>query len=331
MITTTLTRRFGLQYPLVLAPMGGVAGGALAAAVANAGGLGLVGGGYGDADWLRRELDLAHALTRKPWGVGLISWSIAPQVLELVLQYSPAVVMLSFGDPRPHARVIREHGATLMCQVQDLDSARLAREAGAEFVVAQGTEAGGHGGSLATLPLLAAVIDAVAPVPVLAAGGFSDGRSVAAALALGAEGVLLGTRFYASQQALGSMAAKQQLVARSGADTVRTQVFDIVRGYDWPAPYTGRALRNDFVARWHGDEAALAAALPDERAAYFAAAQADDVRTAVVWAGEGIDAIDSIDDAGRLVERIGAQAQAQLRHSGRLLADDSAGAGGKAD
>ena len=319
MITTALTRRFALQYPLVLAPMGGVAGGELAAAVSNAGGLGLVGGGYGDTAWLRRELDLVRQLTEKPWGVGLITWAISPGVLQLTLDYRPHAVMLSFGDPRPHAKSIKDRGAVLICQVQDIESAHLAMQAGADFIVAQGTEAGGHGSARATLPLVPAVVDAVAPLPVLAAGGISDGRGVAAALMLGTEGALIGTRFYASHQALGAAAAKREITTRRGGDTLRTQVFDIVRGYDWPAPYTGRAVRNDFIARWHGNEAALAASLDVERPAYFSAAQAEDVATAVVWAGEGIDMIDAVEDAARLVVRIGAQTEAQLNRGVNLL------------
>lgn len=319
MIATALTQRFSLQYPLVLAPMGGVAGGELAAAVSNAGGLGLVGGGYGEAAWLHRELDLVRKLTRKPWGVGLITWSIAPGILDLVLAYQPQAVLLSFGDPRPHSEKIRASGAALICQVQSLADARIAQEAGADFIVAQGSEAGGHGSYRSSLPLTPALVDAVAPSPVLVAGGISDGRGLAAALMLGAEGALIGTRFYASPQALGLAAAKQQLVEREGGDTVRTQVFDIVRGYDWPAPYTGRALRNGFVARWHGREAALRESLAQERGAYFAAAEAGDADTAVVWAGEGIDLINAIEDADLLVRRIGAQAEAQLYRGATLL------------
>ena len=160
--------------------------------------------------------------------------------------------MLSFGDPRPHAAVIKAAGCRLICQVQDLASARLAREAGADLVVAQGTEAGGHGGTCATLPLVPAVLDAVDPIPVLAAGGIADGRGLAAALALGAQGALIGTRFYASDEALGSPRAKQSIVEGSADGTQRTTVFDIVRGLDWPAGTNGRALRNPFMARWHG-------------------------------------------------------------------------------
>jgi nitronate monooxygenase len=182
--------------------------------------------------------------TSLPWGVGLITWSIDRSVMDLALSYRPNALMLSFGDPRPYAQAIKSAGCKLICQVQGIEEARLAQEAGADIIVAQGTEAGGHGGGRATLPLVPTVVDAVAPTPVVAAGGIADGRGLAAALMLGAHGALLGTRFCASVEALGQDRAKQRIVAARGNETARTRVFDIVRGYAWPPAYTGRALRN---------------------------------------------------------------------------------------
>ncbi len=317
MIVTKLTEAFGLRHPIVLAPMGGVAGGRIAAAVANAGGLGLIGGGYGDREWVARELAIVKDATRGPWGIGFITWSMRREVLDLALAQRPRAVMLSFGDPRPHARAIKDAGCTLICQAQGEEEARLAQEAGADLVVAQGTEGGGHGGSRSTLPLVPAVVDWVAPTPVIAAGGIVDGRGLAAALMLGAEGALIGTRFCASDEALGRERQKARLVAARGSDTARTRVFDIVRGYDWPAPYTGRALRNRFTAQWNGREHALAEALDVEQARYRTAADEDDYETALVWAGEGVDLVRSIEPAATLVARIAAEAEARLREGVR--------------
>jgi nitronate monooxygenase len=319
MIVTRLTQAFGLRHPIVLAPMGGAAGGHLAAAVSNAGGLGLVGGGYGDREWMTRELALVRAGTQAQWGVGLITWSIGPGILELALAHRPDAVMLSFGDPRSQARAIKAAGSALICQVQGVDEARLARDAGADFIVAQGTEAGGHGGSRATLPLVPAIVDLVAPIPVIAAGGIVDGRGVAAALMLGAQGALMGTRFCASTEALGRESAKARLVGAHAGETARTRVFDIVRDYEWPSPYTGRALRNDFMTRWNGREDELAATLDVERVAYRRAVDDDDYATALVWAGEGVDLITSVEPAAALVARIGADAEARLREGAGLL------------
>jgi len=319
MITTALTEMFGLRHPIVLGPMGGVSGGHLAATVSNAGGLGLVGGGYGDPAWLRTELSRVKKETDRPWGVGLITWSIERSVLDLALSFRPAAFMLSFGDPRPYAPAIKSAGCKLICQVQDVEQARAACKAGADLIVAEGTEAGGHSGDRATLPLVPAVVDAVAPTPVVAAGGIADGRGLAASLMLGAHGALLGTRFYASAEALGQDGAKQRIVAARGSETARTYVFDIIRGYAWPPAYPGRALCNRFMERWDGHESGLAAALETERAAYQASARDGDYDTAVVWAGEAVDLIKSVESAATLVAQIGAEAEAQLRAGGRLV------------
>jgi nitronate monooxygenase len=318
MIVTALTKMFGLQHPIVLGPMGGVAGGTLAAAVSNAGGLGLVGGGYGNAAWLRTELSRVREETRRPWGVGLITWSIEKSVLDLAISFRPSAFMLSFGDPRPYAETIKAGGAKLICQVQDLDGARLAQEAGADIVVAQGTEAGGHASARATLPLVPAIVDTVAPTPVIAAGGIADGRGLAAVLMLGAHGALMGTRFYATTEAIGHQAAKERIVAAHGDQTARTRVFDIVRGYPWPEPYTGRALRNRFMDQWHGHERNLEEALGTVRTDFQTAIRDGDYDTAMVWAGEAVDLIESVEGAAALVQRISAEAKACLRFGASL-------------
>jgi nitronate monooxygenase len=321
-IRTALTEAFGLDNPLVLAPMASVSGGLLAAAVSNAGGLGLVGGGYGDSDWLRKELSLAQAETTQPWGVGLITWAATHETVQLALDHGPHVFMLSFGDPRLYATDIKGAGCALICQVQDVEGARVAKAAGADFIVAQGTEAGGHGAARATLPLVPAVVDAVAPTPVLAAGGIADGRGLAAALMLGVQGVLMGTRFYAATESLGHWRAKEHIVAAKGEDTRRTRVFDVVRGHEWPEPYTGRALHNRFLERWEGREDALAAELDAEGRAFQEAVSEGDFETAMVWAGEAVDLIAEVASAGELVRNIGREAESNLRHANTLLRSD---------
>ncbi len=318
-IRTALTEAFDLEYPIVLAPMASVSGGRLAAAVSNAGGLGLVGGGYGDHAWLREELSLAQAQTTRPWGVGLITWAATHETVQLALDHRPRVLMLSFGDPRPYATDIKAAGCVLICQVQDVEGARAAKEAGADFIVAQGTEAGGHGATRATLPLVPAVVDVVAPTLVLAAGGIADGRGLAAALMLGAQGVLMGTRFYAATESLGHREAKEHIVAAKGEDTRRTRVFDVVRGHEWPEPYTGRALHNRFLERWEGREDALVAGLDTEGRAFQEAVSEGDFETAMVWAGEAVDLVAEVKGAAELVRNIGMEAESNLRHANRFL------------
>lgn len=322
-LRTRLTEKLRIKHPVLLAPMGTVAGGRLAGAVSEAGGLGLIGGGYGDKDWLEREFAAAG---NRRIGCGLITWSLAkkPDLLDVVLARRPAAVMLSFGDPRPFANRIKAQAAVLICQVQSRDHALQALDAGAEIIVAQGTEAGGHGSSRAALPLVPAIADLVArrapEAMVVAAGGIADGRGLAAALALGADGVLVGTRFYASAESLGHDRAKARIVAASGEDTLRTSVFDTVRGYDWPDGFTGRALRNDLTARWHGRETELAGMIDSEMARYREAAAQGDLNTTVIFAGEGADLIGDIPSAGEIVTRLVSEAERALTiAAGRMI------------
>lgn len=313
-LRTKLTELLGIRYPVLLAPMGGTAGGKLAAAVSEAGGLGLIGGGRGNADWLEREFAAAG---NQKVGCGFITWGLArhPEQLDLALGHAPVAVMLSFGDASPFVDRIKSAGVPLICQVQSLAQARQVLDQGADIIVAQGSEAGGHGAVRATLPLVPAVVDAVAAcgrdVPVVAAGGIADGRGLAAALMLGAAGVLMGTRFHAAEESLIPRAAKMRIVGGSGDDTLRTKVFDIAAGGEWPGEYTGRVLANRFSEKWRGREAALAADAA-ERGRYAQAQASGDFDTAVIHAGEGIDLIHAIEPAGEIVARIVAEAEAAL-------------------
>jgi nitronate monooxygenase len=317
-IETELTRLLGIEHPILLAPMGSAAGGKLAAAVTNAGGLGLVGSGYANTDAIRKEL--AEAGNTRV-GVGFILWALErnPSALDVALDAQPAAVMLSFGDPKPFTGRIRDAGCKIICQVQTLAQAKEAAAAGADIIIAQGRDAGGHSGmTRGTMGLVPAVVDAVAPIPVVAAGGIADGRGLAAALALGAAGVSMGTRFTASRESLWDQAMKATTLAASGDETEQTRVFDVVRGAPWPAIYPGRALRNAFSARWHGHEAALEADQPARESAYLATA-ADDFATRVVWTGEGVDLINDIPTASQIIERIMAQAVATLMQGSKLV------------
>jgi nitronate monooxygenase len=308
--TTPLTRLLGIRHPVLLAPMGAVAGGRLAAAVTAAGGLGLIGPGYQGAQWIEREFGIAGDVRV---GVGFITWHLErdPSALDAALAQRPSVVMLSFGHPGVFLERIRRAGAKVIVQVQTLRDAREAATLGADAIVAQGTEAGGHGSARALFSLLPAVVDAVDPIPVVAAGGIGDGRGLAAALSLGASGILVGTRFYAAEESLGHPDAKARIAAASGDDTVRTTVFDLVRAIDWPAPFTGRALQNTFTRTWHGRERELVEQ-STERERYAAASRADEYDTAVLWAGEGVDLIDKVEPAARIIERIVSQARVAL-------------------
>ena len=313
-LPTAITRLLGIDHPILLAPMGGVSGGALAGAVSAAGGLGLIGAGYADPalgwgsdEWIGAEFDKAG---NRSVGIGFITWALdkRPGALDAALEREPSAVMLSFGDIAPYATKIRDAGAVLICQVQTLRGAREAAAKGAQIVVAQGTEAGGHGADRAALPLVPAVADAVAPVPVAAAGGIADGRGLAAALVLGAEAALIGTRFWATPEALGHENQKALIERSGGDDTLRTRVFDTARGLVWPEPWTGRAIRNAFSDTWHGRDDELRAGGSALQERFFAAQREGDTDTAVTFAGEGLDLVADRPGAGALVERIVAEA-----------------------
>ena len=317
-LTTAFTEVFGVRHPIALAPMGGTAGGALAAAVSRGGGLGLLGAGDGDADRLAREVAVLTANTDGPWGIGLLTWAIDRRVVERALRYEPRAVMLSFGDPGPYAEPIRRSGAALIIQVTDQEEARRAVDLGADVIVAQGTEAGGHGArrGRSTLPFVPVVVDLAGAVPVLAAGGIADGRGLAAALALGAAGAVLGTRFQATAETLAAPEIVRQLIAGRGEDTERNRVLDVVRGSRWPAAFTARTLGHPHLDRWRGREAE-AATDPQARQDY----QDDLARGAIpptpVWAGEGVDLIDDLPSAADLVPALAAEAEAALTRAGR--------------
>lgn len=313
-ISTSLTARLGIKHPILSAPMDTIAGARLVAAVSAAGGFGILGGGYGNKAWLEQETaKLAGASTS--FGIGFITWSLAkrPELLDIALAAGPRAVMLAFGDPNPFAPRVKAAGALLFCQVQTEDMARQALDAGADILIAQGTEAGGHGASRTTIDIVPAIVDlAAGRVPVVAAGGIGDGRGLAAMMMLGASGVLLGTRFYASQECDGADEAKKRICDASSGSTTRGIVFDLSRNNVWPAPFTGRTLINDHARRWTGHEVELLQSVTAVAAEYAAAREARNFDIAAVFAGEAVGLIHDIPPAAEIVERIVTEAEGLL-------------------
>lgn len=313
-LTTALTRSLGITHPILLAPMDYVSDARLAAAVSAAGGFGILGGGYGDEAWLRRELDLLDAMHQR-FGVGFITWSLAkqPHLLDVVLAHRPAAVMLSFGDPAPFAARIKAAHAMLICQVQSMATARQAVAAGCDILVAQGTEGGGHGGARGLFTLVPEIADALGvSIPIVAAGGVADGRGLAAAMMLGASGVLMGTRFYATREAAAADNAKQRVLGAGGDETIRSRIFDISRRNVWPEPFTGRCLRNAHAERWSGREDELLRQQAEESEKYAQARQDGNLDIAAVIAGEACGLIRDIASAREVVETCSRDAQALL-------------------
>lgn len=311
-LKTKLTERLGIQHPILLAPMGVIAGGKLAAAVSNAGGLGIIGGGYGDKDWLEEQF-AAAGNTRV--GCGFITWSMAqnPKLLDQVLNRKPAALMLSFGDVEPHASKIKAHGIPLICQAQGMKYVREAVDAGADIIVAEGNEAGGHSGHRGTITLVPEAADYLAkraPETILvAAGGVGDGRGLAAALMLGADGVLVGTRFITARESEAPEGFRQAIISADGDATMKSNSVDVVRKRYWPNPeFVVRVLKNSFVSKWHGREREIEKSIDVEFARFWDAFKAGDADNSGVLMGEVSGIIHDSPPAVRIVEDMVAQA-----------------------
>lgn len=326
---TRFTDLFNLTCPLALAPMAGAAGGALAAACAQAGALGLVGGGYGDLQWVQTEYNKAFTLcepaAQSRLGVGFITWRLHQDAsaLDWVLDQPrrPAAVMLSFGDSRAFAEKVRSANILLICQIQKLDQLPMAIETGAAVVVAQGGEAGGHGlnsqmarGTFTLVPEVADWLAAKAPdTLLLAAGGIADGRGLAAAQLLGADGAVIGSRLWVTQECLAPNGAKAQSVAAHGDQTARSSVFDVLRGLDWPHPYDFRALRNEIHRQWEHQVAELKHYPDNAQQDYAEGLAQGDYTRAHVTVGEATGLIHNIPSAADCVRQIAAESASLLK------------------
>jgi nitronate monooxygenase len=287
-VRTWLTDRFDLRIPLVCAPMFGVGGSQLAAAVSRAGGLGMLGVGSTTTAQTVTEQCTIAAQAGKPYGVGLMAWALDDDIgpFEATLAAAPALVSVGFGDYQRYIGPLRAAGVIVATQVGNLDEAKVAEQAGVDLIVARGGEGGGHGrNDVATLPLLQVVLDAV-KTPVMAAGGIANARGLAAVLAAGAAGAWVGTAFIACVEAETSPGAREQLVSATDTDTVYGRVFDVAQRLGWPEEFGGRALRNQFFEHWDGREAELATD-DDARQALRDARAAGDFDTAYVYTGQG--------------------------------------------
>jgi nitronate monooxygenase len=320
-LNTWLTRTLNLSIPILGAPMGGRAGGTLAGEVTAAGGLGMIGAArYATPPWLAEQAELVRAVAGAdaPFAFGLMTWSLDQDdsLLDAVLAYRPQLVSLSFGDPSPYVRRCQDAGAVVISQINSVEDLRQVEAAGVDAVVAQGGEAGGHTGRIATLPLLQEIL-AATERPVLAAGGIGSGAGLAAVLAAGAQGALVGTALLASPETVGPDYAIDALLQARSLDTVYTDVFDKARHQPWPARWFGRALANDFTARWHDGGGAGASSAPEADIA--AAYDADDPRGGVIYAGQVAGLVHQSRPARAVVQSIAADAETRLRAVSAIL------------
>ncbi len=323
MLRTGFTDLLGLSYPIMSAPMSNHSGGRLAAAVCRAGALGTFGGSNNlGPDWVRQQIAHIRSETDAPFGVGFITQLLGDDLanFEAALEEGTPVVIFSFADPFPWLKMAKEAGAVTICQVQSAALARLAVDAGADALVAQGNEAGGHTGQMNLLPLLVELVEQYPQTPVLAAGGITDGRALAAVLAAGGQGASLGTALLATPEAVEAPEAfKEQILQSDGEDTTFTRLYDLLGDRPWPEGIAGRVYTNRMVREWDGRDAEILAHR-EELATDAAAARArNDPEMASVYMGQGAGRVNAIRPAAEVVWEICTGAEEALQRATQTL------------
>jgi NAD(P)H-dependent flavin oxidoreductase YrpB (nitropropane dioxygenase family) len=312
MIHTRICDLLGIPHPIVLGGMGGATTAPLVAAVSNAGGFGTLGTSAFDAARLDAEIGAIRERTDKPFGINHLLFQIREDMFSVTLRAQPALVAFAWArkdqDLREYFNRAHDAGCKVMHMTGEVPEALRAAEAGADVLVAQGTEAGGHVGWMASLPLVPMMVKAVAPLPVLCAGGIADGCGLAAALALGAEGALLGTRLLATTEAPLHPNFKQAIVKSDGHDTVLTEIPDLASQRVWPGAMS-RAQRNKFIERWAGREWAIRQNASEIGKQVAAARAAGDIDNATLSFGQDAGLIDSIKSVKEVVQDIVAEAE----------------------
>ena len=323
---TALCKRLGIELPIIQAPMGGAVGPPLAAAVSNAGGLGMLVPWRANVDTVRRQIREMRALTARPFGVNLVLEFPQEERLAVCLDERVPVISFFWRDPSSLVPLAKAGGAIVMHTVGSAADAKQAISCGVDIVIAQGWEAGGHvRGTVATMPLIPAVVDAVSPAPVVAAGGIADGRGLAAALALGASGAWIGTRFLASHEAAIHSRYRERLLQANENDTVYLENFFDIR---WPNA-SHRTLRNKTIEVWEAAGCPPTGKRPGEGEvigksrsigpivryqSYTPGADADgDIDAMALWAGQSVGLVSTVQSAGEIVRQIADEADAIIR------------------
>ncbi|HEX2909169.1 MAG TPA: nitronate monooxygenase [Chloroflexia bacterium] len=322
MIYTPLCELLGIEHPILNAPMSGTATAELATAVSEADGFGMIGGtSRGGPDWLRAQIRAVRERTGRPFGVGFISsFPGLDDLIQVALDEQVTAINHSFADPTPYVEAAHRQNVKIFAQVQTVAQALVAARAGVDVIIAQGTEAGGHTGSTAgTLALVPAVVDAVNPIPVVAAGGIADGRGVAAVLMLGASGAWLGTRFVASREWGGRTWEQAAVLAATVDDTVRTSVYDAAFAAPFPEGIADRMLHNRFIARWQGRENEVRQNRQAILEQLSVADQEGDVELAGISSGVSAGLITTLEPAGEIVHRLIADAETLLHGQAQRL------------
>ena len=316
MIRTPVCDVLGIEHPIALGGMGSIYSPDLVAAVSGAGGLGAMGCHYMRSEQIRSATAAIRERTNKAFALNFLIFDIDEDSFAAALALRPPAIAFAWPRPDQDVRsfIARAHvaGCKVTFMAGGVPEAVRAAEGGADVIIAQGTEGGGHVGWQASMALVPMVVDAVAPVPVLAAGGIADGRGLAAALALGADGVLLGTRFLASRESPLHPNFKQAIVDSDGHDTLLSEIPDIAAGLVWPGAMS-RSRRNRFIERWAGREWALRRGRAEALAGVQAARKRGDAEEAVLSMGQDAGLIHDIPPAAEIVTRIARDAERILR------------------
>jgi NAD(P)H-dependent flavin oxidoreductase YrpB (nitropropane dioxygenase family) len=315
-LRTSICDLFGIDIPIGNAGMaGGTAGPTLAAAVSNSGGLGgLAGIDSSGPQGLRERIRRTRDLTSRPLSVNIWAHILpaAPDFLDVCIEERVPSVTLSFGDAAPYVGRLHDAGIKVLCQVQTVAGAKAAAAAHVDTIIAQGGEAGGHTGSVATVALVPQAVDAAGGIPVIAAGGIADGRGLVAMLALGAQGVIMGTRFVCSEEATSpARAHRERIIGATADDTIFTDVFDIIDQIPWPDGIHGRSIATDFARQWHGREEELRR----ERERILASSTVPGeppLEAHSAYAGQSAGLIRDVKPAAQIIRDIVAEAEAVL-------------------
>lgn len=308
-----LCKLLNIELPIIQAGMGIFTSAELVAAVSNAGGLGSLGTGFRSAEGLRQELHRIRELTDRPFAVNYVLINIDEEIFKIILESKPPVISFSLGDPGDFVKRAHDVGSLVMHQVNTVQQAKEAAASGVDIIVAQGSEAGGFSGTVTTMVLVSQVVEAVFPIPVVAAGGIADGIGLAAATLLGAQGANIGTRFLASKEAPISDKWKQAILESDSEDAVKVEFWnDIFPGNPKAYDVTSRAIRNPFIEKWQAQRDAAKEKAEYLRGEIIAAIKQNKMEEFVPWAGQSAGLIDEILPAAEIVRKIAAKSEEAL-------------------
>jgi enoyl-[acyl-carrier protein] reductase II len=315
-LRTPFCELLDIEAPVLQAPIWPATSPELVAAVSDAGAIGTIAGVFGTRDGLVEQIERVRALTERPFVVNHVVPALDEDAFEATLETRPAAVSFALGYPGPLVERVHAAGAKVIHQVHTVAQARDAAELGVDVLIAQGNEAGGQGmaAGVGTMALVPQVVDAVAPIPVLAAGGIADGRGLAAALALGAAGANMGTRFLASEEASTHESWKRRIVEAESEQVVRFETWSAIMPQRAPGAYDVAPLviRTDFVTEW-GSRAKDAAAQAERlQAEIMSAVRGGRTHEVLPFTGQSAGLIEDVQPAAKIVKRLVAEAERVL-------------------